>query len=257
MLEWIARGLHKGIVTSRYPRRVEPAPAGFRGRIAVLDVHGASDELEAVCPTGAIAVREGAVALDRGRCILCGLCVAAEPARFAFVEEYETAVRSRSRLVVGEPPLATLEAVRSTLGDQTRTLRRSIHVRHVDAGSDGAEEWEISSLTNPYYDVQRLGLYFTLSPRHADVLLVTGGVTPAIRAPLERAYEVMPHPKAVVAAGTDACSGGYAAATGEVAGGVDRVLPVDVYVPGSPPSPIALLHGLLLAAGVVTNEAAA
>ncbi|HET7044312.1 MAG TPA: hypothetical protein VFI37_05630, partial [Gaiellaceae bacterium] len=148
-------------------------------------------------------------------------------------------------------------AQRQTLGDQSRTLRRSLHIRHVDAGSDGAEEWEISALTNPYYDMQRLGLYFTVSPRHADILLVTGGVTPSMRAPLERAYEAMPRPKAVVAAGADACSGGFATSTGEVAGGVDQVLPVDVYVPGSPPSPIALLHGLLLAAGVVTDEVAA
>jgi len=255
MFEWVARGLHKGIVTSRYPRRSEPAPAGYRGRVVVLDAHDGSGDLEAICPTDAISVRDGEVALDRGRCILCGLCVAADPARFAFVEEYSGGTRSRWGLVVGEPPVAPLGAVRAALGDQTRTLRRSIHIRHVDAGSDGAEEWEISALTNPYYDMQRLGLYITLSPRHADVLLVTGGVTPSMRAPLERAYEVMPHPKAVVAAGTDACSGGFAAAVGEVAGGVDQLLPVDVYVPGSPPSPIALLHGLLLAAGIVTDEA--
>jgi Ni,Fe-hydrogenase III small subunit/ferredoxin len=257
MLEWIARGLRKGIVTTRYPRRPEPAPAGFRGRIAVLDGQGASATIEAICPTNAISVRQGTVALDRGRCILCGLCVAADPARFAFVEEYPTAARTRSRLVVGEPPIAPPEVAEDTLADQTRTLRRSIHIRHVDAGSDGAEEWEIAALTNPYYDMQRLGLYFTLSPRHADILLVTGGVTPSMRAPLERAYEVMPHPKAVVVAGTDACSGGLAVVTGEVAGGVDQVLPVNVYVPGSPPSPIALLHGLLLAAGVVSDEVAA
>ena len=78
-----------------------------------------------------------------------------------------------------------------------------------------------------------------------------------MREPLLRAYEVMPEPRAVVAVGTDACSGGFAAATGEVAGGVDQVLPVDVYVPGSPPAPIAILHGLLLAAGVLTREVAA
>jgi Ni,Fe-hydrogenase III small subunit/ferredoxin len=255
MFEWVTRGLHKGIVTSGYPRRPEPAPGGYRGRVAVLDAHAGPDELEAICPTDAISVRDREVALDRGRCILCGLCVSADPARFAFVEEYPTATRSRWRLVVGEPPVAPLGAVRAALGDQTRTLRRSIHIRHVDAGSDGAEEWEISALTNPYYDMQRLGLYITHSPRHADVLLVTGGVTSSMRAPLERAYEVMPHPKAVVAAGTDACSGGFAMAVGEVAGGVDQVLPVDVYVPGSPPSPIALLHGLLLAAGIVNDEA--
>lgn len=257
MLEWIARGLRTGIVTTRYPRREEEAPNGFLGRVEVLVARGADTSLEGVCPTGAIEVHDGNVALDRGRCILCGRCVAADPVRFAFVGEYCTAARSRARLVVGEPLAAPPEALRPALGDATRTLRRSIHIRHVDAGSDGAEEWEISALTNPVYDMQRLGLFFTLAPRHADVLLVTGGVTPSMRAPLERVYEVMPHPKAVVAAGTDACSGGIAAAAGEVAGGVDRVIPVDVYVPGSPPSPIALLHGLLLAAGIVRDEVGA
>jgi Ni,Fe-hydrogenase III small subunit/ferredoxin len=256
MLEWIPRGLGKGIATTRYPRGPEPAPTGFRGRIEVRQAGAGSKPLEDVCPTGAIRVRDGRVAVDRGRCILCGACVAADADRFAFVPDYETAVRRRGALVVGEPTGA-LGELRSSLGEQSRSLKRSIHVRHVDAGSDGAEEWEISALTNPFYDMQRLGFFFTLSPRHADVLLVSGGVTLAMKAPLERAYEVMPHPKAVVAAGTDACSGGFAAVTGEVAGGVDQVLPVDVYVPGSPPSPIALLHALLLAAGVVTREAGA
>lgn len=257
MIEWIPRGLRKGIVTTRYPRRPEPAPAGFRGRVAVIDADGASADIEAICPTAAITLNEGAVAVDRGRCILCGACVAADPARFAFVDEYTTAARGRTRLVVGEPPLGPIDAVPASLGDRTRTLRRSVHIRHLDAGSDGAEEWEILALANPFYDMQRLGLFFTLAPRHADVLLVTGGVTASMRAPLERAYEVMPAPKAVVAVGTDACSGGLAAATGEVAGGVDQTVPVDVYVPGSPPSPIAILHGLLLAAGIVVDEVVA
>jgi Ni,Fe-hydrogenase III small subunit/ferredoxin len=256
MLEWIVRGLRKGIVTTPYPRRPEPAPPGFHGRVELLDTAQAELSLEMVCPTGAIRVEDGRVSLDRGRCILCGACVRAEPKRFAFVADYETAARTRSRLVAGEPPSVNLAELRRTLGERTRTLRRSIHIRHVDSGSDGAEEWEIAALTNPYYDIQRLGFFFTAAPRHADLLLVTGGVTHAMAAPLRRAYDVMPEPKAVVAAGTDACSGGFAAASGEVAGGVDRVLPVDVYVPGSPPSPIALLHGLLLAIGTITQEAA-
>ncbi len=253
MLEWIARGLRTGIVTTRYPRRPEPAPAGFRGHVALLDTEDGDARLEALCPTGAIRVAgDGGVALDRGRCILCGLCVAAEPTRFAFAAEYETAARRRAGLVAGEPPVGDLAKLRATLGERTRTLRRSIHIRHVDAGSDGGEEWEVQALNNPYYDVQRLGFFFTLSPRHADILLVTGGVTDPMREPLRRAWETMPDPKAVVAVGTDACSGGLAGG-----GGVDAVLPVDVYVPGSPPSPVAILHGLLLATGVLTQEAAA
>jgi Ni,Fe-hydrogenase III small subunit/ferredoxin len=254
MIEWLARGLRHGVVTIGYPRSPETPPAGFRGRVAVLPGPPADANLMDVCPTRAIRVDDGAVTLDRGRCILCGACVARDPQRFAFVAEYETAARRRSALVVGDgdaPP----EEVRPALADRTRTLRRSVHIRHVDAGSDGGEEWEIQALTNPVYDMQRLGLFFTLAPRHADVLLVTGGVTPSMREPLLRAYDAMPEPKAVVAVGADACSGGFAAEAGEVAGGVDRVLPVDVYVPGSPPAPVAILHGLLLAAGVVRREA--
>lgn len=250
MLEWILRGLGKGIVTTRYPRRPETPPPGFRGRVELLRGEDATPVLEALCPTRAIAVHDGRVALDRGRCILCGACVEAEPDRFRFVPAYETAARRRQARVAGGGDLGEL---RRTLGDRVAALRRSVHVRHVDAGSDGAVEWEIAALTNPYYDVQRLGIFFTAAPRHADILLVTGGVTKPMEAPLRRAYEVTPEPKAVVAAGADACSGGFAAAPGEIAGGVDAVLPVDVYVPGSPPSPIALLHGLLLAVGTIAE----
>jgi len=256
MLEWLTRGLRKGVVTSRYPRRAEPETAGFHGRVEVVGDDQAAHAVETVCPTGAIRVSGGRVSLDRGLCILCGACVTADPQHFRYSSGFETASRHRTGIVVGGLIEQRLENSRPPLAVQARPLRRSIHIRHVDAGSDGAEEWEIAALTNPYYDMQRLGLYFTLSPRHADVLLVTGGVTASMTKPLERAYEVMPAPKAVVAAGTDACSGGFATATGEVAGGVDQILPVDVFIPGSPPSPITLLHGLLLAAGIVTEDSA-
>jgi Ni,Fe-hydrogenase III small subunit/ferredoxin len=245
MLEWVVRGLRRGRVTTRYPQRAEEPFLGFRGRVDVLD-HERTEAAWA-CPTGALGLDErGRVVLDRGRCILCGACVELEPRRFAFRPAYETGARRRRALIVGGDGDGELEPLRAALGEQVRALRRSLHVRHVDAGSDGAEEWEIQALTNPYYDVQRLGIFFTSAPRHADVLLVTGGVTDALRQPLSRAWELMPGPKALVAVGTDACSGGLSERT---AGGVDRVLPVDVYVPGSPPSPIAILHGLLLAVG--------
>jgi Ni,Fe-hydrogenase III small subunit len=135
-----------------------------------------------------------------------------------------------------------------------RPFRRSIHIRHVDAGSDGAVEQEIAALLNPYYDMHRLGLFFTASPRHADMLLVTGAVTRPMVDPLRATYDAMPDPRIVVAAGTDACSGGIWTGD-EVLGGVDRVLSVDVYIPGDPPTPIALLHGLLLAAGRIEPAA--
>jgi Ni,Fe-hydrogenase III small subunit/ferredoxin len=252
MLTWVIRGLRRGRVTTRYPGGDEEPFLGFRGRVDVIDPGAADSDLDAawLCPTGAISVSErGRVRLDRGRCILCGDCVRLDPDRFAFRSTYETAARRRSALVsdAWDDP----EPLRAALGEQVAALRRSVHVRHVDAGSDGAEEWEIQALTNPYYDVQRLGIYFTAAPRHADVLLVTGAVTHPMREPLLRTWDVMPNPKALVAVGTDACSGGLSRLSDRTSGGVDRVLDVDVYVPGSPPSPIAILHGLLLAVGVL------
>jgi Ni,Fe-hydrogenase III small subunit len=149
---------------------------------------------------------------------------------------------------------AFLAPGRRPLAERSHALRRSIHVRHIDCGSDGSEEWEIQALWNPYYDIQRLGFFLTAAPRHADILLVTGPVTAAMRGPLLRTWEVMPEPKALLAVGTDACSGGLCGADELSAGGVDAVLAVDVYVPGSPPTPIAIMDGLLLATGLPRGE---
>jgi len=252
MLEWIYRGLSKRRITTRYPRRPEPAPPGFQGRIDVLSTGPIRPTITEVCPTGAITVNaDGRVALDRGRCILCGECVRAAPEVFSFRPAYETAERFAGDLVVGSHrEQAEHDSKWRALGEQARMLRRSIHVRHIDCGSDGSEEWEIQALWNPYYDIQRLGFFLTNSPRHADILLVTGPVTPPMRRPLERTWEVMPEPKALVAVGTDACGGGL-----HSWGGVDQVLPVDVYIPGSPPAPIAIMDGLLHAVGLLGPKA--
>jgi Ni,Fe-hydrogenase III small subunit len=149
-------------------------------------------------------------------------------------------------------PRTEKEVERAAMGLREQIERlfgRSLHVRHVDAGSCNACESEIKLLTNPYYDVQRLGIFFTPSPRHADLLLVTGPVTRAMEQPLRATYEAMPDPRLVVAVGACACSGGIFRSSPMVRNGVAEVLPVDVYVPGCPPSPLTLIHGLLLALG--------
>jgi Ni,Fe-hydrogenase III small subunit/ferredoxin len=257
MLEWIVRGLSQGRITSRYPLRPEPAPTGFQGSVEVIGAADPPAGIAEVCPTGAITTAGSWLTLDRGRCILCGECVRAAPERFAFRASYETAARTRAALVVAGQSTSDVPSKRRALGERARMLRRSIHVRHIDCGSDGSEEWEIQALWNPYYDIQRLGFFLTAAPRHADILLVTGGVTGPMRAPLLRTWNVMPDPKALVAVGTDACSGGLASDGGLVAGGVDQVLAVDVYVPGSPPAPIAIMHALLLATGLLMPAEAA
>jgi len=126
-----------------------------------------------------------------------------------------------------------------------KRLGRSLSIRQVDAGSCNACELEIHALNNPYYDLERFGLRFVASPRHADVLLVTGPVTLNMRQALERTYAATPGPKWVIAAGVCAINGGVFAGGYACAGGVADVIPVDVRIAGCPPTPTALLRGLL------------
>jgi Ni,Fe-hydrogenase III small subunit len=126
-----------------------------------------------------------------------------------------------------------------------RKLGRSLSIRHVDAGSCNGCELEIHALGNAFYDLERFGIRFVASPRHADVLLVTGPVTKNMREALERTYAVTPSPKWVVAAGDCAIDGGMFAGSYAVEGAVANVIPVDLHIRGCPPRPIQLLEGLL------------
>jgi Ni,Fe-hydrogenase III small subunit len=126
-----------------------------------------------------------------------------------------------------------------------RKLGRSLSIREVDAGSCNGCELEIHALNNPFYDLERFGLRFVASPRHADVLLVTGPVTANMREALERTYRATPDPKWVVAVGDCAANCGFFAGSYAVVGGVSAELPVDLHIRGCPPSPLQLLRGLL------------
>lgn len=256
---WVFRGLRDGVVTTRWPKRPDAYADGWRGPAVVRDPDPADTAgLSDLCPTNAIAVnhggRPGRVRLDQGRCILCGWCVGARPDVFAWsagATGPRASALTRDRLVVPDVPETdgTLAAVRTGLRQRTAALRRSVHIRHVDAGSDGSDEWEILALLGPVYDIHRLGIFFTPSPRHADVLLVTGAGSTGMAGPLRTTYDGMPDPKVVVAAGTDAVSGGLLGQSDMTLGGISDVVPVDVWLPGSPPSPFGILSALLLAVG--------
>jgi Ni,Fe-hydrogenase III small subunit len=122
---------------------------------------------------------------------------------------------------------------------------RSLAIRELDSGSDNATEIEMVNLTTPYYDVERFGITFVASPRHADILAVTGSVTHNMEIAVQKTYEAMPSPKIVIAVGDDACNGGIYQNTYAVLGGVDKILPVDLKISGNPPSPKQILSALL------------
>jgi len=140
---------------------------------------------------------------------------------------------------------ALKELAANVEGAARRRLGRSLSIRQVDAGSCNGCELEIHALNNAFYDLERFGLRFVASPRHADVLMVTGPVTKNMREALQRTYDATPDPKWVVAVGACAVDGGIFAGSYAVVGGVHEVVPVDLHIRGCPPSPTQLLKGLL------------
>jgi len=199
------------------------------------------------------------VALDLARCVFCGRC-AEDPWAGAVTmgRDFELAARTRSDLrievvadeaddsPIGPAPAPKAEAVSSEIH---RVLGRSLHLRHLDAGSCNACDWELTALLNPVYDVRRLGIDFVASPRHADGVVVTGPVTRNLETAVLRTVDAVPEPRIVIAVGACAASGGIVGEGYASAGGVDKVLPVDVYIPGCPPRPEAIIFGILVALG--------
>jgi Ni,Fe-hydrogenase III small subunit/ferredoxin len=266
MLKIVLDALAGGRVTRALPDAGGDYPGAAVGRVEL--VTGASPaaiaEAVAACPTGAIAVEPGAVAVDDGRCVACGLC-----AGEAFAEvPVEPSIGLRRRDLVRRFPVADPAADQVTAGARgddagridregaalaatvRRRLGRSAHIRHLDAGGCNGCEWELNQLQAPTYDLQRFGLDFVASPRHADVLLVTGVVTRNLELALVRTLDAMPRPRLVLAVGACAISGGVFATSYASRGGADRVVAVDGYVAGCPPRPWAILRGLrLLLAG--------
>ncbi len=237
MPSWVGQSIARGILTTRYPR--EPAtdsevPATGRPPVPV----GGPATLAAAvrsCPVGAISE----AAIDQGICIRCARC---RTHGVEFAGSVESATRSRGDLV--EP-----SARRDGAPPPLASLKRSLHVFLIDVGSCNACNLEVLALANPFYDSQRLGIFFTNSPRHADVLLVVGVPTDAMVEPLRRAYEALPEPKAVVAVGACPIGGGVFAGGPGLKGSLAELVPVDVFVPGCPPTPVNVLDGLLTLTG--------
>lgn len=273
MLRIIAKSLGTGVLTEANPFG-KPASFGF----PVIDFNRctACDACARSCPTGAIQTAtpgpgRKTLTLSYAACIQCRECVTGCPEQAVSVSSgVEVAAYSREQLartavfdlepstgrgtfrhVEVEAGIGLSESATRLRARIRGRLGRSLHVRQVDAGSCNGCELEIAATTNPRFDLERFGIHLVASPRHADVLLVTGPVTRNMEIALRRTYEAAPEPRVVVAVGACGCSGGiFGEGTYCAVGGVDRVVPVDVYIPGCPPRPQAILNGLLVAMGV-------
>jgi Ni,Fe-hydrogenase III small subunit/formate hydrogenlyase subunit 6/NADH:ubiquinone oxidoreductase subunit I len=272
MFRLIGKSAVTGILTEKNPFTVRPQ-FGF----PVIDFAKctACDECARGCPTGAIEVSAPSaerrrLSLSYASCIQCRECVAACPEHAVSPgRDFEVAAYTREQLtqtglfekdgsgrfvfqqVENRPGIGLGEAAARLHQRVHDILGRSLHVRQVDAGSCNGCELEITATTNPIFDLERFGIHFVASPRHADLLLVTGPVTRNMEIAVRRTYEATPEPRVVVAVGACGCSGGiFGEGSYAAVGGVDKVVPVDVYVPGCPPRPQAIINGLLVAMGV-------
>lgn len=230
--------------TYPYPARLPVLPERFRG-LPAFDASRCEEGCTAcveACPTDAIGLSPWQ--LDMGRCLFCGQCQQACPTQaLTFTREFRLATRRREDLVI--TPEKQFQLAQGLDRELARLFGRSLRLRQVSAGGCNACEADANVLGTVTFDMARFGVQFVASPRHADGLLVTGPVTENMREALLATYEAVPQPKIVIASGACAISGGPFAQFPAVHNGVDKFLPVDLFVPGCPPHPWTLLDGIL------------
>jgi Ni,Fe-hydrogenase III small subunit/ferredoxin len=246
MLKAIVARMKEKYRTTDWPAVEASMPDRFRGRPAI-DSSKCSDGCARcvdACPTGALRRDGGRLSVDLGSCLFCADCEAAAcpSGALSFTADYALAARTREGLVVsdGQAVLA------SALDEKMRRLfGRSLKLRQVSAAGCNACEADVNVLSTIGFDLGRFGIQVVASPRHADGLLVTGPVSANMRLALEKTYDAVPSPKIVIASGACAISGGPYSGHAQVHNGCASTLPVDLFIPGCPPHPLAILDGLL------------
>lgn len=260
MLKLLSFIVETGLQTVKEP--CPPLAETARGMPCITDSPCAGKGCNAcveVCPTDAISVigegASGRVTLDLGACIACGLCIDNCPSdTIAENRSSRLAKRKRSDLILSnDPDILAKQMEPAKPLSAPSLIRRSVHARVVSTGCSACD-MEIGASGNPVFDLERFGVHVVASPRYADALIVTGPVSKGMQDPLRRCYGAMAEPRAVVALGTCAISGGVHRAGYTEANGADNVLPVDVYIPGCPPHPWTIIHGILVAMGKAEPE---
>jgi Ni,Fe-hydrogenase III small subunit len=240
--------LKEGILTTRFPKS-KPTSDEVPSRSIPPKALPSSDWKlgHSVCPTGAIQYAEGTDQgeIDLGKCIYCQKC---SEAGFLFPSE-DRSHSLQASTVPDRIKGLTESEIREQYNEARRVFGRSFHVLMIDVGSCNACNMEVLNLGNPYYDLNHLGIFFTNSPKHADALVVVGALNKSMVDVLRRTYETIPSPKVVIAVGACPISGGIFQETEGFASPVSDVVPVDVVIPGCPPTPIQILQGLLIAMG--------
>lgn len=210
-----------------------------------------AEQVVSACPTLALTIHGTEFSIDYGECTGCGKCFAPSEGALVPATKLGCCGGKRSELVRRWDLQTGMEigSDMTTLDDAAQKIRRiigrALNIRQLDAGSCNGCEAEIVALSNPYYDLERFGIHFVGSPKHADMLLVTGPVTRNMAEAVRMTYAATPAPKLVVAVGGCGVSGGIFAGSHAVVGSVDSVIPVDGYIPGCPPTPAMLLTGIL------------
>ena len=256
-MSMIGKIFQYGRVTLDYPKK--PMDSSRFATSPAIDPEKCTlcGECIARCPSRAIVVDpERGIGIDYDECVFCGLCADVCPTGAArMTPAFELAQKDRgllraTPLVVREDalPAETVETTGRRVEEKIgKIFGRSLSIREVDSGSCNACDYEINALNNPFNDIERFGIHFVASPRHADMLLVTGTAVRNMERALIRTYNAMPDPRLVVAVGACACSGGIFRGSYATRDGIDRLLPVDAYIPGCPPRPQAILYGILKA----------
>ena len=242
----------QGYRTIPFPPRDAGLSDRYRGRprLAPERCTAGCRACREVCPTEAISAA-GRLAIDLGRCLFCTDCVrACGRDAIAFTQDYRLSARERAALVYdGQASICA----RALDAEMRRVFGRSLKLRQVSAGGCNACEADNNVLNTPVFDLARFGIQFVASPRHADGLLVTGPVTRNMESALKKTYAAVPSPRLVIAVGACAISGGPYAGHDEAFGGVDALLPVDLYVAGCPPHPMTILDSLLRLLGRIQD----